>query len=146
VKNKIMVKNISVEMIKYIAHSLAIKTMDWNEPILAFETRFPNVLESCIAMPFQKFDKKFLYHGLVGKSAILFYLIIKNHPFQNGNKRVAVTSLLVFLYLNNKWLRADKTELYNFALWVAQSPVEAKEEIVNYIEKFIKRRLVEKEK
>jgi death-on-curing family protein len=136
-----MIKNISVEIIEYTAHALAIKTMSWNEPIPPFETRYPNVLESCVTTPFQKFDKKYLYHGLVSKAAILFYLIIKNHPFQNGNKRIAITVLLVFLYLNNKWLKADKTELYNFAIWVAQSPVEAKTDIMNYIEKFIRRRL-----
>jgi len=136
-----MVKTISVEIIKYMAHTLAVKTISWNEPIPPFETRYPNVLESCIGVPFQKFERKSFYRGLVGKAAILFYLLIKNHPFQNGNKRIAVTALLVFLYLNNKWLNADKTELYNFALWVAQSPVEAKEEIIKYIEKFINKRL-----
>ncbi len=137
-----MIKNISVEMIKYTAHILAAKTMNWDEPIPPFETRYPNVLESCLTVPWQKFDKKYLYHGLISKAAMLFYLLNKNHPFQNGNKRIAVTTLLVFLYLNDKWLKADKTELYNFALWVAQGPAEAKEETVKYIEKFIKRRLV----
>lgn len=136
-----MLKNISLEIIKYIAHSLAVKTMNWDEPISPFETRFSNVLESCITTPFQKFDKKVLYHGLISKAAILFYLLIKNHPFQNGNKRLAVTVLLVFLFLNKKWLKADTVELYNFALWVAESPAEAKEEIIKYIEKFIKRRI-----
>lgn len=137
-----MIRNISLEVIRYTAHSLAIKTMSWDEPIPPFETRYSNILESCITTPFQKFENKYLYHGLISKAAILFYLINKNHPFQNGNKRIAITALLVFLYLNNEWLKADKTELYNFALWVAQSPAEAKEEIVKYIEKFIKRRLI----
>jgi death on curing protein len=136
-----MVKNISVEQIKYIAYSLAKDTMSWDEPIPEFETRFPNVLESCVAVPFQRFSKKFLYQGLTGKAAILFYLLIKNHPFQNGNKRIAVTALLIFLYLNKKWLRADKTELYNTAVWVAQSPAEAKDEVVPFVDKFIKKRL-----
>lgn len=140
--NKNMIKKLSIEAIKYTARSLAVKTMSWNEPIPEFETRFPNVLESCIVTPFQKFDKKFLYEGLIGKAAILFYLLIKNHPFQNGNKRIAVTTLLVFLYLNNKWLRSTEVELYNTAKWVADSPPEAKSEVVNYIEKFIKKRIV----
>jgi death-on-curing protein len=50
---------------------------------------------------------KRLYPTLVATAAILFYLMIKNHPFQNGNKRIAITTLLTFLYNNNKWLRAD---------------------------------------
>ena len=138
------IKNISVKQIEYIAYSLAQDTMKWDEPIPEFETRFANVLESCIAVPFQKFSKKYLYKGLSGKAAILFYLLIKNHPFQNGNKRLAVTSLLVFLFLNERWLFADSSELYNTAVWVAQSPSEAKDEVVPYIEKFITKRLVDK--
>jgi death-on-curing protein len=135
------IQNITIEKIKHIAHELAVQTMSWDEPIPDFETRYPNVLESCIMVPFQKFNRKYLYPGLIGKAAILFYLLIKNHPFQNGNKRIAVTTLLVFLFLNNKWLRADKVELYNFARWVAESPPEAKKEVVDFIEKFIKKRL-----
>ncbi|MFH0854742.1 MAG: type II toxin-antitoxin system death-on-curing family toxin [bacterium] len=137
------IKNITIEEIKYIAHQLAVQTMDWNEPIPEFETRYSNILESCIATPFQKFNKKYLYKGLSGKATILFYLLIKNHPFQNGNKRIAITTLLVFLALNNKWLKTDTTELYNFARWVAASPPEAKKEMAEYIEKFISKRIYE---
>lgn len=78
---------------------------------------------------------------MAGKAAVLFYLLIKNHPFQNGNKRIAATSLLVFLFLNKKWLEVDNQTLYNTARWVAESPPEAKEEIVRFIEKFIKKNL-----
>jgi len=135
------IKNISIEEIRYTAHQLAAQTMSWDEPITEFETRYPNVLESCIATPFQKFNKKYLYKGLSGKAAILFYLLIKNHPFQNGNKRIAVTNLLVFLYLNDKWIKSTTIELYNIARWVADSPPEARKEVVEYIEKFVRKRL-----
>ena len=138
-----MTKQITIQHIKHIAHTLAAKTMDWNEPIPDFDTRYPNVLESCLAAPFQKYSQKHLHTGLAGKGAVLFYLLIKNHPFQNGNKRIAVTTLLVFLYLNNKWLKADNTELYNTALWVAQSPAGAKDEAIGYMNKFINKRMVD---
>lgn len=138
-----MVKQITIETIKYIAHHLAQATMVWDEPIPEFETRFPNALESCIATPFQKFGKKYLYKGLAGKAAILFYLLIKNRPFQNGNKRIAVTTLLIFLYLNKKWLKSTESEMYILAKWVAESPPEAKDEVINYVEKFAKKRLVD---
>lgn len=134
-------KLITIEEIKYISHRLATNTMEWDEPIPEFDTRFPNILESCVAVPFQKYERKFLYKGLCGKAAILFYLLIKNHPFQNGNKRIAVTSLLVFLFLNNKWLKVDKRVLYNTAVWVAESPAEAREQVISYIEKFTKKYL-----
>jgi len=136
-----MLKSLNIEEIKYSAHRLAVDTMSWDEPIPEFETRYPHVLESCIATPFQKFDRKSLYQGMSGKGAVLFYLLIKNHPFQNGNKRLALTSLLVFLYKNNKWLKADKKELYNLAVWVAQSPAFAKDQVIVVIENFIKKYL-----
>lgn len=136
------VKIVTIKEIKFIAYRLAKDTMGWDEPIPEFATRFPNALESCVASPFQKFSGKFLYKGLTGKASILFYLLIKNHPFQNGNKRIAVTSLLIFLYLNKKWLKATESEIYLLARWVAESPAEAKEEVINYIEKFVKRRMV----
>jgi death-on-curing family protein len=138
------INKITIEEIKYVAHELAVKTMDWDEPIPKFETRYPNALESCITTPFMKFDKKLLYKGLVEKAAILFYLLIKNHPFQNGNKRIAVTSLFVFLNIkNNKWLKVDTKVLYRTAVWVAESPAEAKDEVVEYLIKFINRHLVD---
>ncbi len=130
-------KIVTVADIEYLAHKLAKQMMEWDEPIPDFGTRFPNILESCVRVPFQTFDKKSLYSGLKGKSAILFYLMIKNHPFQNGNKRIAVTTLLIFLWKNKKWLKTSNQELYNFAVWVAQSPPKVKSQVVGAIEKFI---------
>jgi death-on-curing family protein len=64
--------------------------------------------------------------------------MIKNHPFQNGNKRIAITTLLMFLHANGKWLKADSQELYNLTVWVAQSPSEFKEQVVAAMQKFIR--------
>lgn len=136
-------KNITLVEVEYLSFRLAKEIMSFNEPIPDFSTRFPNILESCLATPFQRFAKKPLYKGLVSKAAILFYLMIKNHPFQNGNKRIAMTTLFVFLYLNKKWLKVDSKELYNFAMWVAQSPAKLKNETVLAAEKFIRTYLVE---
>ncbi len=69
---------------------------------------------------------------------MLFYFMIKNHPFENGNKRIAVTTLLTFLYANKKWLKADIQELYNVTVWIAQSPAQFKDEVVKAIEKFLR--------
>ena len=135
-------KFISIAEIEYLAFNLAKETMDFNEPIPAFSTRFPNILESCLGTPLQGFSGKSLYHGLIAKAAILFYLMVKNHPFQNGNKRIAMTTLFVLLHKNKKWLKVDNQELYNFATWVAASPPKLKNETVKAVEKFIKAYLV----
>jgi death-on-curing protein len=121
-----MKKTITVKEVEYLAFKLAQEMMSSYEPIPDFATRFPNILESCLAAPFQSFDQKSLYPGLISKAGILFYLMIKNHPFQNGNKRIAMTTLFFFLHKNGKWLRVDTQELYNFTVWIAQSPPKVK--------------------
>jgi len=138
-------KTITLKEVEYIAFKLAKEMLSFDEPIPDFSTRFPNALESCLAVPFQSFSGRSLYPTLISKAAMLFYLLIKNHPFQNGNKRIAMTTLFVFLYRNGKWLQVDTQELYNFTVWVAQSPRTVKDETVKAAEKFLKTHLVKLE-
>jgi death-on-curing protein len=128
---------ITVTEVEHIAFLFAQKQFSFNEPIPAFATRFPNVLESCLETPFQTYGGKDLYSTFTAKVSVLFYLMNKNHPFQNGNKRIAMTTLFVVLYEAKKWLKVDTQTLYNFAVWVAESPADAKDEMMQYIEKFI---------
>lgn len=138
-----MIKPISLAEVEYIAFRLAREMLAFDETIPDFSTRFPNILESCLAVPFQTFSKKVLYSGLIAKASILFYLMVKNHPFQNGNKRIALTTLLYFLYKNKKWLKVEQQDFYNFIIWVAQSPAQVKQETVRGIEKFLRSHLVD---
>lgn len=130
-------RRISIQEVECVAHTLATEMMSWDEPIPPFGTRFPGTLEGCIAVPFGAFSRRPFYSGLTGKAAALFYLMIKNHPFQNGNKRIAVATLLLFLYKNKKWITVDNVEFYNFAKWVAESNPKLKNETVAAIKKFI---------
>ena len=130
-------QKITVKEVEYTAFVLAQEIMSFDEPIPDFKTRFSNILESCIAAPFQAFQEKSFYPGLIDKAAILFYLLIKNHPFQNGNKRIAMTTLFVFLHKNKKWIKVDTQELYNFTMWVAESPAKFKDETLSAIKKFL---------
>ena len=130
-------KILSVADVEYIAYELAKKLMSYDEPIPDFVTRYPGVLERCLIQPFQRFDGKDLYVGLINKTSILFYLIIKNHPFQNGNKRIAVSTLLFVLVDHAKWLKISNQELYNFAKWVAESNANLKDATTDAVEKFI---------
>ena len=131
-------KKLTIAEVEYIAFYLAKKFMEWGEPIPDFSTRFPNILESCLITPLFSFGGKSVYKGIVGKAAMLFYLMIKNHPFQNGNKRIAMTTLMYFLYKNKRWLRVDEREFYNFAKWIAESSPKFKEETLKAVQKFIK--------
>lgn len=115
------IKKLTISEVEYIAFSLAKELMEYGEPIPPFDTRYPDKLESCLQTPFQTFNRKGLYQTFESKAAILFYLLIKNHPFQDGNKRVAVVTLYYFLRSNGRILKVKNFKLYEFAKEVAAS-------------------------
>lgn len=135
-------KYLTTQEVQYVAFRLAKVFMEWDEPIPGFGTRYPSVLERCLALPRQTFDKKPLYRGLITQAAILFYVMVKDHPFQNGNKRIAVMTLLYFLRQNKHWLKLGNQELYSFAKWVAESNPKLKDQTVAAIHEMIRRHLV----
>ncbi len=90
------VTELTIGKVERIAFRLAQEKLTYKEPIPEFSSRYPTKLESCLCVPFQKFSGKDLYPGLLSKAAMLFYLLIKDHPFQNGNKRIAMTCLMFF--------------------------------------------------
>jgi death on curing protein len=130
--------------VEFVAHELARQMMDGNEPIPSFDSRFKDRLESCLSTPKQTYAKKELYPTFLDKASILFYLMIKSHPFKNGNKRVAIMTLLYFLYKNGLWLEMPSMVLYQFAKDVAGGDARKKDEAVDAIRVFIKPHIVEK--
>lgn len=137
-----MTEKITLAEVKEIAFTLVKTYWEGQEPIPSIETRQPNLLESCLDQPFVSFGGKDLYPLLIDKAAILFYLMNKNHPFKNGNKRLAVATLLVFLFKNEKWLDVDVLTMYEFAKSVAGSKAEEKEVTVKAIQTFVANSLV----
>src|SRR3989338_8560849 len=136
------IKSLTTAYVEHVAFVLAKEWMTFNEPIPDFHTRFPGKLEACVDQPFQTFEGKDLYPGLIKKGAILFYLLIKNHPFQNGNKRLAITCLFSFLGLNGKWLRVKPERLYSFTIYITTSVAEENDEVINLIEDFIEKFII----
>lgn len=128
-------KKISLSEAEYIAHELAKELFHtFDEPMPDFHTRYAGRLESCLEQPFQTFNGKDLYgKKVIDKAAVLFYLVIKNHPFENGNKRMAVTLMMIFLYKNSYWLNIDAITLYKLALMVAKSPAKDKKVITEVL-------------
>jgi death-on-curing protein len=135
-------KRISVEEVQEIAFVLARERLAFDEPIPDFSTRFPNALESCLKQPFQKAYGKALYPSLISKAAIIFYLMIKNHPFQNGNKRIAITTTLLLINNYDKWLQSDIKEFYDLTIWVAGSNPREKDFVLSAIEHFFEKHLI----
>lgn len=58
------------------------------------------LLVSAVMMPQQKFAGEYLHKGLASMAAAYLYHIAQNHAFQDGNKRTAAMSALVFLDVN----------------------------------------------
>jgi len=111
---------LTLELFEELCYHLACD-LGPDEPIPGFSTRFPNRLEACLATPQYSFGGELLYATLADQASILFYSVIKNHPFLNGNKRLAFVSALVFLYLNGFWLRVGQEEVLQLCLDVARS-------------------------
>lgn len=94
--------------------------MGFQEPMPDFDSRYEGRLESCLEQPFAKFSGVIFYRGLLKKAVALFYFCIKDHPFENGNKRFAVIVMIYFLLENECWLNIDPVMLYKLAKAVAE--------------------------
>jgi len=83
----------------------------------------------------QSFDGKDVYRSLEEKAAHLLYFIVKNHAFNDGNKRTAAFSFIWFLRNNNitNHERVTPETLTTLTLLIAQSDPKDKERIVGLI-------------
>lgn len=76
-------------------------------------------LESALAQPRASFGSIELHPTLVDKAAALAFSLCLNHPFIDGNKRVAHAAMEVFLLLNGHELVAEVDEQERVMLDVA---------------------------
>ena len=121
-----------------MCHRLAVEFFDSiKEPIAKFEEHEHELLNSALNLPRQTFAQKDLYPTLSKKAAVLYYSLNKNHPFKNGNKRIATASLVVFLFINGYALSVGQEDLFQKTLFVAQSFPHEREDILMEIEKWI---------
>ena len=86
-------------------------------------------LESALAQPQQTFGGEYLYETIADKAAALLWSITKNHPFVDGNKRAALTTVNLFLIMNGWVMLASQKEAVGFCRRVAGhgAPVEQDE-------------------
>lgn len=92
--------------------------------------RDENLLESPLNSPFQSFDGVELYPSLMQKAAWIRYSLISNHPFIDGNKRIGIHIMLVFLSLNGIELNYAQEELIDIGLKLAAGKMKAEELII----------------
>jgi death-on-curing family protein len=103
--------------------------------------------ESAIAQIKQAFGKKDAYPSIEEKAAMLLYLIVKNHAFVDGNKRIAAACFLLFL--ENNGLLTNRHQhpiisneaLASLTLFVASSKAEEMETIKKLLISVLNRNL-----
>jgi len=101
----------------------------------AYGVRDLNLLSSAIYMPESSFNGKYLHESIPAMAAAYTYHLCQNHPFIDGNKRVALASSLVFLDINGYEFNCDEEILYNEILNVAKSEIK-KDELIIFYEKY----------
>ena len=96
-----------------------------------------------IAAVFQSFDGEELYRSVPEKAANLLYLVIKDHPFYDGNKRIGALLFILFLTVNDYHLTAkgetkiSDRALTAIALLIAESEPKEKGLIVSLVCKLL---------
>jgi len=100
--------------------------------------------ESIIKNLFQTFDGKELYRTIEEKAAHLLYLTIKDHPFNDGNKRIG-SFLFIYFLDRNQYLdkvtgerKINDNALVSLALLIAVSEPKEKEIMIKIIINLLK--------
>lgn len=130
--------------IRDICYTYARTHLTHDEPIPLFDNRYHQILEAVLASPAIQIGGRFVHSSLPRQAAVLFYEMIKQHPFLNGNKRIGCVSLMVFLSLNNKWLETSWRELYDIAVIVATSQTNNREGVLQLLTDFLQNNIAKK--
>lgn len=90
------------------------------------------LIESAVNMPFQTFDGVELYPTVEERAAHLFYGLVKNHGFIDGNKRVAVHAMLIYLAVNYIRFEYTSQEMEALVIGVAASNLSV-DDVISWI-------------
>lgn len=132
----------SLKQIKYEDCKLIIENLKFNEKSNLFAVERDRGLESIIGNIYQSFDGEYIYKSVEEKAANFLYLIVKNHVFVDGNKRVAATLFIYFLefynilYKDNKQV-IDNNTLAALTLLIAESNPKEKDILVDLVTNFL---------
>lgn len=94
-------------------------------------------LDMAVNQPQQEVFGEELYPTIYDKASILAINLAKRHPFQNGNKRTALVSMITFLMMNGYTTSFTQEEAVQFILNITTSSQEfdlMKEEVAHFLE------------
>ena len=134
--------NIDERRIRYEDCINIINKLRFNEESSLFAVERDRGLESIIGNIYQTFDGQDIYRSIEEKGANFLYLIVKNHVFADGNKRIAATLFIYFLnfydilYKNEEQV-IDNNTLTALTLLIAESNPKEKEVIIDLVMNFL---------
>jgi death-on-curing family protein len=114
-----MVQHLTTDDVLRIHYALVELFEKANDPIRPCGPKPGGLLESAITRPQTSLGKVEKYRSVEHKAAALIHSLVGNHPFNNGNKRTALVSALIFLDRNRRLMTATDDALYDFVLAIA---------------------------
>lgn len=134
--------NDSKKRIKYDDCLDIISKLKFNEKSDIFAIEKDRGLEAIIGDIYLTFDGNDVYKSVEEKASNFLYMIVKNHVFVDGNKRIAATMFIYFLnfydilYKDGKQV-IDNNALASLTLMIAESNPKEKEVIIDLIMNFL---------
>ena len=134
--------NIDERKIEYTDCIEIINKLRFNEESSLFAVERDKGLESIIRNIYQSFGSQDIYKSIEEKGANFLYLIVKNHVFADGNKRIAATLFIYFLnfynilYKDNRQV-IDNNTLAALTLLIAESNPKEKDVMIDLIMNFL---------
>lgn len=134
--------NNSQKRIKYEDCLEIINRLKFNEESDIFAIERNKGLEAIIGNIYQTYDGKDVYQSIEEKASNFIYMIVKNHVFIDGNKRIAATLFIYFLnyynilYQDGKQV-IDNNTLTALTLLIAESNPKEKEIIIDLVMNFL---------
>ena len=86
--------------------------------------RDAGLLQSALAMPESMFGGQYLHGSLAEMGAAYLFHVARNHPFVDGNKRVAATAARVFLLMNGATFDPTEAEYGDLTIGVAAGTLD----------------------
>ena len=128
--------------IKYEDCINIINKLKFNEVSDLFAIERNKGLESIIGNIYQTFDGQDVYKSIEEKGANFLYLVVKNHVFADGNKRIAATLFIYFLNFYGILYKGgeqviDNNTLVALTLLIAESNPKEKEIIIDLVMNFL---------
>ena len=134
--------NNSQKRIKYSECLKIINKLRFNEESDIFAIERNKGLEAIIGNIYQTFDNNDVYQSIEEKASNFLYMIVKNHVFIDGNKRIAATLFIYFLnyydilYKDGKQI-IDNNTLTALTLLIAESNPKEKKVIIDLVMNFL---------